>query len=68
MYQAVQEGIGITANRIYSAINREFSLPKLPQICETILCNAAAKWIFLFKKKKKNPKNLDPPYKTDLDF
>ena len=61
----MQEGIGITANRIYSAISRDFSLQKLPQICEAVLCNAAAKWIFLFKN---HPKNLDPSYKTDLDF
>ena len=50
---------------IYLAIRRGFPSLEWVQIIKSVLCNVAVIRVLPFLN---NPKDLDPSYKTDLDF
>ena len=51
--------------QIYSAIRQGFPSLEKGQIIKSVLCNFAVIRVLPFLD---NPKDLDPSYKTDLDF
>ena len=61
----IQQLSYVLSKMIYSAIRRGFPSLEWVQIIESVLCNFAVIRVLPFLNK---PKDLDPSYKTDLDF